>query len=261
MVSVDYSKSVDAVYLECAQFLVRNGNGMEMLTIAGIPQKREDTDLKLSLPSWVPDWSGEGPSFIGTWQNLYQAAGETQIDMELEDGGNGLNAKGIRIDVIDALAPLLVSRDSSPNEIDSWERKVREVAQQSRFFSEERLDGYAKTLGLGLCHKVDDNGHTSVDFDAFWNEGLAYDVQYGGRVALAARHLKFCVTRRGYMGWVPLSSQPGDFIIVLYGGPMPLTVRETNGNYVLLGASYLEGFMNGEALRLEDAGPEEFVLE
>ncbi len=63
------------------------------------------------------------------------------------------------------------------------------------------------------------------------------------------------------MGWVPLSSQPGDFIIVLYGGPMPLTVRGRNGNYVLLGASYLEGFMNGEALRLEDAGPEEFVLE
>ena len=65
----------------------------------------------------------------------------------------------------------------------------------------------------------------------------------------------------GYMGWVPKSSRPGDFIIVLYGCSMLFTVRETNGKYVLLGTSYLEGFMDGEALKLKDAGPEEFVLE
>ena len=259
MVSVDYSKSVEAVYLECAQFLVRNGNGMEMLTVAGIPQKRKDTDLKLSLPSWVPDWSGEGPNYLGMWR--YQAAGETQIDIELEDGGNGLNAKGIRIDVIDALAPLLDARVAKDNDLISWEQKVREVAQQSRFFSEERVDGYAKTLGLGTCYRVDENnGYTSADFDACWNGRLTFNEGYFGRVLLAACHHKFCVTRMGYMGWVPMSSQPGDFIIVLYGCPMPFTVRETNGKYVFLGVSYLEGFMNGEALELEDAGPEEFVL-
>ena len=258
MVSIDYSKSIDAVYLECAQFFIRNGNGMEMLTIAGIPQKREDTDLKLSLPSWVPDWSGEGPSYIGTWQNGYQAASETQIDMELQDGGNGLNAKGIRIDVIDALAPLLGAHGPEDNDVISWEQKVREVARQSRFFSEERVNGYTKALGLGSCYRCDS---TSVDFDASWNGKLTFNAGYFGRVCLAARHLKFCVTRMGYMGWVPKSSQPGDFIIVLYGGRMPLTVRETNGNYVLLGASYLQGLMNGEALKLEHARPEEFVLE
>ena len=127
MVSVDYAKSVEAVYLECAKFLIRNGDGMEMLLHAGIPQKRKDTDLKLSLPSWVPDWSASGPRYAG-----YQAAGETQIDIKLEDGGNGLNAKGIRIDVIDSLAPLLGAND---NDIRIWEQKVRKVAQQSRFFS------------------------------------------------------------------------------------------------------------------------------
>ena len=253
VVSVDYSKSVEAVHLECAQYLVRNGNGMEMLTMAGITGKRIDTDLKPSLPSWVPDWSEEGPSYIGAWQNHYQAGGETQIDMELEDGGNRLNAKGIRIDVIDALAPLFGGHVRNPYDINSWEQKVREVAQQSRYFSEERVDGYAKTLGLGLC--------TTADFDAFQNEGLASDTEYDERVFFAACHLKFCVTRRGYMGWVPLASQPGDFIIVLYGGPMPLIVRANNGNYLLLGASYIEGLMNGEALRLEDAGQEEVVLE
>lgn len=42
MVSVDYSKSVEAVYLECAEFLVRNGDGVEMLTHAGILQGCND---------------------------------------------------------------------------------------------------------------------------------------------------------------------------------------------------------------------------
>ena len=258
MVSVDYSKSVDAVYLECAQFLVRNGDGMEMLTRAGIPQKRKDTGLQLRLPSWVPDWSADGSKYLGTWGIRCQAAGETQIDIELEDDGTGLKAKGICIDVIDALAPLLGARVPENNNIISWERKVREVAQQSRFFSEERVNGYVKALGLGLCYKCNS---TSVDFDASWNGKLTLNAGYWGRVLLAARYLKFCVTRVGYMGWVPLSSQPGDVIIVLYGYPMLFTVRETNGKYVLLGASYLEGFMNGEALKLEHARPDVFILE
>ena len=248
MVSVDYTKSVEAVYLECAKFLIRNGDGMEMLLQAGIPQNPEYTDLKLSLPSWVPDWFASGPEYLG-----HQAAGETQIDIELEDGGNSLNAKGIRIDVIDALAPLLGTFDPNDNDIRIWEQKVREVAQQSRFFSEERVDGYAKALGLGCSYSVDGNtGSTSIDFD---------NVEYVGRVLLGAYLHRFCVTRMGYMGWVPLSSQPGDFIIVLYGGRLPLTVRETDGRYTSLGASYFEGLMHGEALKLEHARPEEFVLE
>ena len=261
MASVDYSKSVEAVYLECAQFLVRNGNGMVMLALAGISQRREETDLKLSLPSWVPDWSGGGPNYSGTWGYHYRAAGETQIDIGLEDGGNGLNAKGIRIDVVDALAPLLRVGAPKPDDMISWEHKVRGVAQQSRFFSEERVDSYAKALGQGLRYRVDDNnGYTSIDFDPFSDEIVTSNVKYLKRILLAAPNYKFCVTRMGYMGWVPVSSQPGDFIIVLYGCPMLFTVREINGKYVLQGISYLEGFMNGEALKLGDAGPEEFVL-
>ena len=257
VVSVDYSKSVEAVYLQCAQFLVRNGCGMEMLIQAGTPPEREDTDLKPSLPSWVPDWSREWSNYLGDWQ--YRAAGQTQSDVELEDGGNGLKAKGIRVDVIDALAPLLSAEN---DDLISWEPKAREVAQQSRFFSEGRVDGYAKALGLGICYKVDDNnGYTSVDFDAFWNEKMRPNRDYAARVSLGAYYQKFCVTRMGHMGWVPKSSQPGDVIIVLYGCPMLFTVRETDGKYNLLGATYLEGFMNGEALKLEHARPEEFVLE
>ena len=273
MVSVDYSKSVEAVYLECAEFLVRNGDGVEMLIHAGILQgcndTRNDTGVDLSLPSWVPNWSREMFTTINMWGEPYRAAGETLPDMGFETHGIGLRVKGIRIDVIDALAPVmhvhehgagLISHDT----MGDWEHGLREVARQSRFFSEERLDDYAKALGLGLCHRVGDNdGYTTAaDFDDFWKEEISNTVSanYYARATITAIHHRFCVTRQGYMGWAPAYSQPGDLIIVLYGGPMPFTVRETNGKYILLGPTYLLGFMNGEALELEDAEPEHFVL-
>ena len=271
MVSIDYSKSIEAVYMKCAEFLVMNGDGMEMLLQAGIPQKRDGTCVKVSVPSWVPDWSLEMPHHINQRQKLYRAARETQSDMGFKDCGIGLNVKGIRIDVIDALAPVPNADENGSflaNDLISWEQKVREVAQQSRFFSGERAGDYANALSVGSYYSADDNnGYISVDclLDVLRNrkssELSKSHEQYIGHLGTAAQDEKFCVTREGYMDWVPLSSQLGDFIVVLYGGPLPFTVRETNGKYVLLGAGYLEGFMNGEALRLEDAGPEEFVLE
>ena len=273
MVSVDYSKSVEAVYLECANILVGNGHGVEMLIHAGILQgcndTSNDTSSDMSLPSWVPDWSRAMITTINMWGELYRAAGETLPDMDFETHGVGLRVKGIRIDVIDALAPVrdvyehgtgLTSRNTDA----AWEQGLREVARQSRFFSEERLDDYVKALGLGSCHRVGDNdGYTTAaDFDNFWKEEIstAVSANYYSRANITSLHHKFCVTRLGYMGWAPAYSQPGDLIIVLYGGPMPFTIRETNGGYLLVGPTYLLGFMNGEALNLEGVEPEHFVL-
>ena len=273
MVSVDYSKSVEAVYLECAQSLVRNGNGMEMLSQAGTPREREDTDLNPSLPSWVPDWSRECFNYFS--QHGYRAAGQTQSDIDLEDRGNFMNVKGIRIDVIDVLAPVLTRNGPDGGflraDLFAWQQKVREVAQQSCFFSEERVDDYANVIDAASCYRASVNtAYSSVDglLEFFWNkrssekpnsnQGLEMYLEH---VCTLASRYKFCVTRRGYMGWVPLSSLPGDFIIVLYGGSLPFTVRETNGKYILLGFSYLAGFMYGEALKLENAGPEDFILQ
>ena len=209
MVPVDYAKAVEAVYLECAIFLIKNGNGMEMLLEAGISQKGDGNGVELSLPSWVPNWTQETFPSMYMPVDFSRAAGETKPDMQIQDNGIGLNVKGIRIDVIDAFSPPLDAENANPNDFNFWERSVRGVGQQNHI--------------LGV--------------------------------------FKFCVTRRGYKGTSPCSSQPGDLIIFLYGGPMLVTVKETNGKYLFLGVTSLDGFMKGEALELEDARPEYFVLE
>ena len=269
MITIDYSKSVEAVYLECAELLVKNGDGMEMLEqagISGLPHAGHSSSVRLNLPSWVPDWSQETIPMVIWRQEHYRAGGETQADMGFKDHGIGLNAKGIRIDAIHALAPLLAKWNAKPDELISYGRKANEVAQQSRFFSEGRIDHWAMTLalalGLGSCNRTEENnGYTSVELDTFLSKLKGLNWDYAPRLVHMMLYHKFCVTRQGYMGWVPASSLPGDFIIVLYGGSLPFTVRETNGKYILLGVSYLEGFMYGAALKLENAGPEDFILQ
>ena len=208
MVPIDYAKSVEAVYLDCAKFLVGNRDGMEMLLQAGISQTRDGNGGKLSMPSWVPNWSQEMYPYMNRPLEEDQAAGGTEPDMEIQDGGNGLRVKGIRIDVINALPAFAFPNNEKPKHLGVWVQQIKGVSRQSHRF---------------ITHEM-------------------------------------CVTRRKHIGSTPCSSQPGDLIIFLYGGPMPFTVRETNGGYILLGPTYLMGFMNGEALRLEGAEPEYFIL-
>ena len=170
MVPVDYAKSVEAVYLECAKFLVRNGDGMEMLLQAGISQTRDGNGVKLSMPSWVPNWSQEMYPYMNRPLEDDRAAGETKPDMEIQDRGIGLNVKGMRIDVIDALPQLVFPDNERPADLGVWVQQIIGVSQESHSL---------------ITHEM-------------------------------------CVTRRGYTGASPCSSQPGDLIIFLYGGPTPL---------------------------------------
>ena len=208
MVQIDYAKSVEAVYLDCAKFLVGNGDGMEMLLQAGIIQTRDGNGGRLSMPSWVPNWSQEMYPYMNRPLEDDRAAGETAPDMKIRDGGIGLSVKGIRIDVIHTLPQFVFPNNERPKDFGVWVQQIKGLSRQKHRF---------------ITHEM-------------------------------------CVTRRKYIGASPCSSQPGDMIIFLYGGPMPFTVRETNGGYILLGPTYLSGFMNGEALKLEDAEPEHFVL-
>lgn len=48
---------------------------------------------------------------------------------------------------------------------------------------------------------------------------------------------KFCVTKSGFMGRVPLATQEGDTVVVVAGGKVPLVLRQDQpgGSYTLIG--------------------------
>jgi hypothetical protein len=60
---------------------------------------------------------------------------------------------------------------------------------------------------------------------------------------------QFCVTSEGRYGWVPEAARAGDKICVLPGGKVPLAISDCgNGHYNLMGETYINGIMYGEAL-------------
>lgn len=62
---------------------------------------------------------------------------------------------------------------------------------------------------------------------------------------------RFCASSRKYLGWVPGFAQVGDLICIFKGGNVPFVLRHAEGdNYKLIGECYIQGIMNGEALKI-----------
>lgn len=62
---------------------------------------------------------------------------------------------------------------------------------------------------------------------------------------------RFCITERGYMGWVSLAAQEGDEIASLAGTNILFTLRRGETGFYLMGDCYLQDLMEGEAYTLE----------
>ncbi|KAI4870246.1 heterokaryon incompatibility protein-domain-containing protein [Hypoxylon rubiginosum] len=59
----------------------------------------------------------------------------------------------------------------------------------------------------------------------------------------------FFVTSNGYMGIGPSGAQVGDDIAVIFGGDVPYVLRREGNSFVFVGESYVQGLVNGEAVR------------
>ena len=76
------------------------------------------------------------------------------------------------------------------------------------------------------------------------------------------RNRKFCITELGRMGLVPASTEVGDRVVVLFGMQTPAILRKLApvsvdarpACYQLLGESFVQGLMDGEAIRAMEMG-------
>lgn len=74
---------------------------------------------------------------------------------------------------------------------------------------------------------------------------------------------RFCVTKRGYLGFAPPEAHLGDVICVLHGGAVPFVLRRTfshDSEHRLIGECYIHGIMYGEALSFDGIEERSFFL-
>ncbi|KAI5358846.1 putative heterokaryon incompatibility [Septoria linicola] len=73
----------------------------------------------------------------------------------------------------------------------------------------------------------------------------------------ASRCRRLFSTATGEIGIGPRSLQPGDMIVILFGGKVPFCLREAQNDYLFLGQAYVKDIMGGEAVS-KDTVPRTF---
>ena len=78
--------------------------------------------------------------------------------------------------------------------------------------------------------------------------GAFFEAMSLGRCAAGRR---FCSTKNGYLGMIPVMARKGDLVCLFIGALTPFVIRpKTDGIYQLIGECYIHSMMNGEILEL-----------
>lgn len=80
---------------------------------------------------------------------------------------------------------------------------------------------------------------------------------------LEVRNLKFCLTKTGYLGLVPLSAEVGDVVCTVHASSVRFLLRlckDIEGAFRLVGKCCVHGIMEGEAMYMKDLVRREISL-
>lgn len=91
---------------------------------------------------------------------------------------------------------------------------------------------------------------------AKWDAVKTYKMQsytvYTGR--------RFAVTHKGYLALVPRLARYRDVVALFYGATVPYIIRRAEKNYSLVGDTYVQGIMSGEAVSMMSSEAQDILL-
>lgn len=71
----------------------------------------------------------------------------------------------------------------------------------------------------------------------------------------------FFVSGKEHIGLCPCGAALGDLICIVLGSEVPLVLRSSGSEYLLVGGAYVHGIMDGEAMaKAKRIGYKEFIL-
>jgi hypothetical protein len=88
------------------------------------------------------------------------------------------------------------------------------------------------------------------EFEGWSDEQLATQLEAGICImSYACFHRCIAVTEGGMICIAPPGAEVGDVVAVIEGGPIPFLLRPEEDYFHLIGSIYVEGIMDGEAVR------------
>lgn len=261
-VIVDYSKSVEEIYIDIAYRILKHGSSLDLFTAV-------KADKKLQLPSWVPDWSATGSMWREIGRDLqFNASGGLTSQPCFNEELTQVSLKGTVIDEISFVtsdmptSEKLVQWPLRQRYPIMWEFVTKSLDRVKSLpqYSDTR-EALWRTLILNASDiKLEADTSFKAAFDAFLDvrtnpvaskEAKALGDNYVRALLDNSRHRLLYTTRSGYLGMTPENSLVGDLIAICWGSHVPYVLRPVGDNFIFIGECYVHGLMKGEAF---DAG-------
>lgn len=269
MLDVDYSLSVEEVYIDAAIKFIQKDKTLDILGHC-MNFMAEST---IQVPSWVPDWTVTSApkhffkrgslTLLNHHQDqfygkLYHASRDRSGNFKIDKGTGTLFCDGFSYDRVSFVAPNYVDTMDRMEVTKRWTgwleservgnfnpatvsrtlvadcyRPTVDVGMRGRHYFEEVASSVLKpSLNIQTTQTHAELGHLAGD-------GEAHTAWHGRTMV---------VTERGHLGLAPKHVQVNDLVVILWGGQLPFLLRKSGDYYVLIGETYVDGVMDGEAL-------------
>ncbi|KAF2019183.1 HET-domain-containing protein [Aaosphaeria arxii CBS 175.79] len=276
----DYTKPAERVFAQVVRDIILHDCDLKMLSHVF----HSEQTIQDCYASWTPRWHSIPEKFALGLRSRYKASNDSVLTLHFENDhmillGHPIDVVAYKIlvtvDVEDMVLVINGSRGSPMRDgLESLWNTVRFRNWQNK--SNQKLGRidflHALTAGYLDSESVDD----SEIAERFKRSVAAYQLLHIGKrerplsdeetkdlerraeggvvedfllaISLIMEHHTFVVTRSGRVGWCPLLTKPGDELVLVAGGNVPLTLRKSRtGNHRLVGESYIQGAMKGEA--------------
>lgn len=188
----------------------------------------------------------------------FSASSNTDHSLPIGDGQRILKVDGVTIALIQEVEPLLAFYPTYANKERISELKA--IAIRTGFQADSFKSDQHRAFTRAVC--VNCFSERTLPPQSFLRSAQqSAEAVYGmitsetnnhpviTHIQHICRGRSFYVTKDGIPGLGPLATKQGDIVTILLGSDSPMILRPTaDGNYKVIGETYCDGFMDGEAL-------------
>jgi hypothetical protein len=301
-IPVDYNLQTRSIFQRVAAFIATEEQDLSILAENKTPHLHlSDLDSGFCLPSWVPNWANtsQGDKIrVDRASPWISASGSSIPDVFIHDP-EVLCAKGICIRTITRVSMPMPDFDGDEftfapifDAIYDW--LVIFLSTGKKVIAGEQ--GFVNFLSFGAMYHDDSYthgeievmerellGHLKIVLPLYKPDDTTLIPRLGKQEAVVDDNTRreaemgvwspapYCRKRIAFLvdgvvwGIGPQCTEVGDLVVVMLGCKVPLVLRkrtEDGGGYFNLGDAYIDGFINGEAVKdFEDGGRRSEIFE
>ncbi|KAH7383564.1 heterokaryon incompatibility protein-domain-containing protein [Cadophora sp. MPI-SDFR-AT-0126] len=253
LVEIDYNITTSTLYCELAAKWILLTDNLDILNCC---HSTTHSNRVSGLPTWVPDWTMVRmasliSSSFQTGKRKFNASLGASFDSSLVKELNGfseIRTEGYQFDTVNEIGIEYLPNDDEESRaitIHQWQILANQRGVSPAAFW---------TTVSGGNELTDVTKERAAEARSRWcfldaeQQKWSYDLE--SRLLLdSAWSSLFFFSSNGFMGITRENIQIGDSICILFGAQTPFILRKQGEGYILIGECYVDGIMEGEAMK------------